>query len=179
MSDAERLLKNVAIARSGVYLYTRDELPGLGINSIPDKYRNDRLFSVYRPASVLAANADKYARQPLTNKHPNEMLNPDNNSKYIKGWVGDEVTIENSNDEIIIRSSVNLVDRDVIKAYDSGIREVSPGYVGTFSWKDGATAHGEKYQIVMDDITSVNHLALVPEGRGGSTVRILDFYHTI
>jgi len=172
--SAERLLKNVAIGRSGVYLYTRNELSGLGITSIPEKYARDNLFHVYRPATVLAANAEKFVRQPLTNKHPPEMLTPENNRKYISGWVGDSVVIENCNDEIIIRSSVNLVDRDVIRAYDSGIREVSPGYIAKFSWKDGETAQGLRYNIVMDDIESVNHLALVPEGRGGPTVRIMD-----
>lgn len=169
-----RQLKNVAIARSGVYLYTRNELAGLGLTSIPDKYVNDRLFTVYRPASVIAANVDKFVRQPLTNTHPSTWVTPDNSRDLMKGWVGDSATIENSNDEIIIRSSVNLVDKEVIKAYDNGVREVSPGYIAKFSWREGKTKQGESYQIVMDDIESVNHLALVPEGRGGPTVRILD-----
>jgi hypothetical protein len=170
-----RLLKNMAIGRSGVYLYTRKELTGLGIHEIPDKYAKDAIFSVYRPAAVLAANLDKFASQPLTDRHPQgEWVTPDNSKRLMKGWGGDSVTVENSNDEIIIRSSVNLVDRDVIKAYDSGVRDVSPGYIASFSWREGETKQGERYQIVMDDIESVNHLALVPEGRGGPTVRIMD-----
>lgn len=170
-----RLLKDVAIARSGVYLYTRDEIKRLpGITSIPDKYAKDNVFYVYRPAAVLAANKDKFARQPLTVRHPQGWVTDENFSQLGKGWTGDDVWVDGLNDEIIIRSSVNLVDKMAIKDYDSGVREVSPGYIAPFSWKDGITAGGLRYNIVMDDLESVNHLALVPQGRGGPSVRIID-----
>lgn len=171
------IVKDVVIAKSGIYEYARRELAGmipLGLVEIPKVYDGIQVFKVYRPASVLAAAQDKFTSLPIIREH-SAWLSPQNYRDHTLGWTGDSSTAIMSEDksEIIIKSSVKLADAEAIAAYDSGIREVSPGYTGHFVWKEGKY-QGREYQIVMDSIAEVNHLALTVQGRGGPDVKIAD-----
>jgi hypothetical protein len=168
------IVKDVVIARSGLYEYSRKELASLGLKDIPKVYDGIDVFKVYRPASVLMAAHDKFTKLPITREHV-AWINPQNYRDHVIGWTGDSSTMLMSDDksEVIIKSSANVADAEGIAAYDSGIREVSPGYSGHFVWKEGAY-QGREYQIVMDSISEVNHLALTVQGRGGPDVKIAD-----
>ena len=170
----ERIAKDVIIARSGIYEYSRGELAGLGLREIPKVYDGIDVFKVYRPASVLMAAHDKFTKLPITREHV-AWINPKNYRDHVIGWTGDSSVMIPSDDknEVVIKSSVNLLDAEGIAAYDSGIREVSPGYSGHFVWKEG-TYQDREYQIVMDSVSEVNHLALTVQGRGGPDVKIAD-----
>lgn len=133
-------------------------------------------YRVYRPALVLARAKDLYTRQPLTLEHPQGFVDGANYRDYALGWTGDESEVEWLPDlnEVIIRTTLNMIDNEGVDAYDSGLREVSPGYVGTFRWESGIDPNGNEYDIIMDDVVAVNHLALCKRGRGGSAAAILD-----
>jgi hypothetical protein len=173
----DKLIKNVAIARSGVYKYLPEELPNLGLSATPPaQYRGRGFFGVYRPATVLARAADKFVRLPLTLEHPNEMVDGTNFKKYAVGFTGDSAYVDMTPNkkEVIIKSSLTMIDNAVVRAYYSHVTEVSPGYTADFGWEEGVAPSGEDYQIVMRELTSVNHLALTRHGRGGSAACILD-----
>ncbi|MGP1459803.1 MAG: DUF2213 domain-containing protein, partial [Treponema sp.] len=79
-----------------------------------------------------------------------------------------------SKDEVGIRSNVLLYDNEAQEAYARGEIQLSPGYVALFVWQRGVSPHGQEYDIVMQEIKSVNHVALLPAGRGGQEARVLD-----
>lgn len=172
---SNKLLKHMAIARSGIYMYRKEELPSLGISSIPDEFRDYPVFGVYRPATVLARRAPLFSRLPITVEHPSSMLNPANVDLYMKGYTGDtvDVVMDSTTDEVYLVSSMTLVSSDAIQAYDSNIREVSPGYTPVVEWKTGKH-HDEDFQLMVTDITDVNHLAITRKARGGSATCIFD-----
>lgn len=173
------LEKNVAIAKSGVYEYGRNEIVrmlGITQDAIPSEHSGLAYFGVYRPAPVLAASVSKFTKLPAVLEHPGEAINGSNFREYTLGWTGDSAFAEyiSDSDEVIIRSSLNLIDDEAVRAYRSGIREVSPGYKAEFKWSGGTAPDGKKYQIIMDSIESVNHLAMTRAARGGSDTSILD-----
>lgn len=176
-----KLHKNVAIAKSGIYQYHRMELNGLFGETlkVPEQHTTRSVFNVFRPPEVLKDAKDLFVQLPLTREHPEDFVTTENiRDKKIDwiGWTGDSSKVEilEVEGDITINSTLNIVDRIGVHAYDSGVREVSPGYVADFIWKDGIDKNGTQYQIVMTKITEVNHLALVDNGRGGKDASILD-----
>ena len=182
----DKIIKNVAIARSGVYHYAFDELPNLGLklpdsgsmskSSPPAHHSGSGFFNVYRPATVLARAVDKFVRLPLTLEHPPVMIDGNNFKTYSVGFTGDKADISTTPDgkEVTIHSTLTVVDNDAVRAYYNGVVEVSPGYNAEFDWEDGIAPNGEHYDIVMKEITNVNHLAMCKRGRGGTAACILD-----
>lgn len=176
-----KLHKNVAIAKSGIYQYHITELGGLFDNNveIPNQHKSRTIFNVYRPKEVLKDAKNLFVQLPLTREHPEDFVTPDNIKDEKTGWIGwtgdsSTVAILETDSEITINSTLNIVDKIGMKSYDRGIREVSPGYAADFNWKDGVDKNGTEYQIVMTKINEVNHLALVDNGRGGKDASILD-----
>ena len=173
----DKLVKDVVIARSGIYKYGDNELKGMGLDSVPEKYKNKHVFNVYRPAIVLEKAADKFVRLPLTLEHPRDMVDGTNFKKYAVGFTGDSSftkIIKGKDDELAIQSTLTLIDNSAVRAYYTGTVEVSPGYSAIFDWQEGKAPNGDEYQIIMSDIKDVNHLALTKYGRGGSAAAILD-----
>jgi hypothetical protein len=170
-----RLNKQVAIARSGVYEYSPGALPGLGL-SVPPEKKTQRSFRVFRPPELLIRVKDKFSRLPVTLEHPNRLVDGNNFRELAMGYTGDNVGFEYMPNKVDIRilSTLTLADNEAISAYYRGIIEVSPGYKGVFVWDSGTTPTGEAYDIIMQDITEVNHLALTRQGRGGVAACVLD-----
>lgn len=74
--------------------------------------------------------------------------------------------------EVGVKSTLDIKDSaDVIFSRE---RELSPGYVADYRWQGGTSPSGEDFQIVCERINSVNHIAIVPEARGGSECRVMD-----
>jgi hypothetical protein len=168
-----KLNKRVTIARSGVYKYSAGALAGLGL-SLPPEKQGQQSFGVFRPKEVLRKNKDKFSRLPLTLNHPPTFVTGDNFRDLVQGYTGDSVEAREENDTVFLDSTVTIYDSEAVNAYWRGIVEVSPGYKGKFSWESGVSPQGEAYDIVMDDITEVNHLALTREGRGGPSACVFD-----
>ena len=117
-----------------------------------------------------------FAHLPLVHHHPQNDVDKENYRRLALGWTGEtpSAVFNKDKDEVFIENSLVMADKEAQEAYGRGERQVSPGYDATFKWFDGKTKVGREYQIVMESIDSVNHLALVPTGRGGPDVRILD-----
>lgn len=171
-------LKNIRIALSGIYDYSINELGSLNLSlsNAPDWVERKTIYKVYRPASVLAAACEKFKLLPLTHHHPQEEVNSVNFRDLVIGYTGENPFIDyiGDKDEVGIRSNVLLYDDEAQNAYARGEVQLSPGYKALFEWQKGRSPHGDEYDIVMKEINAVNHLALLPSGRGGDDARVLD-----
>lgn len=174
-------LKNIRIAVSGIYDYAYAELPTLKLpfphqDGAPEWAEKKDIYKVYRPASVLAAACGKFKLLPLTHHHPSVLVDSRNFRELTIGYTGENPFVDylDDKDEVGIRSNVLLYDDEAQGAYERGEKQLSPGYIATFEWQRGVSPHGEPYDIVMKEISDVNHLALLPAGRGGEDAVVLD-----
>ncbi len=113
---------------------------------------------------------------PLTHHHPPIPVDSVNFRELAIGYTGENPFIDylDSSDEVGIRSTVLLYDDEAQQAHQRGEKQLSPGYAARFAWQKGTSPHGEAYDIIMQEISDVNHLALLPAGRGGEYARVLD-----
>lgn len=173
-------LKNIRIAISGIYDYAYEELPSLRVpfpgQGAPDWAEKKQIYKIYRPANVLAAACAKFSMLPLTHHHPNTPVDGQNFRDLAVGYTGENPWVDylDNKDEVGIRSTVLLYDDEALNAYERGEVQLSPGYIATFEWQQGTDPHGNPYDIIMKEITDVNHLALLPAGRGGEDAVVMD-----
>ena len=160
---------NARIARSGVQYYTYSELPKMGLTSVPREFKDLRVFGVYRSAQCLKDAMPMFKDVPVMKGH----------DKWAVGGVLDPMAVGSCEEvprlrmhkgEAVITAPLDLDDDHIL----DHISEISPGYSGKYHWQGGVAPTGEEFQIVCDKITEVNHIALVPEARGGAEMKILD-----
>lgn len=117
---------------------------------------------VLRPESL-----DTLKLKPVTNDHPNELVNVDNVDKYSVGSIGETVEVHGNN--IVVAFTVN--NKDAVMAIESNKkRELSLGYTLDLIQEDGVY-NGEVYTHRQTNI-NYNHLAIVERGRAGRDARI-------
>lgn len=155
------LVFDARAARTGIQLYRGSEM------GRPEK----DVIRVYRPADeVFAQDALRsFAFKPITNDHPVEPVTADNWNKYSKGNVGGEI----ARDGEFVRVPMVMMDREIIKAYRGGKKELSAGYSCDIEWTAGQTESGEAYDAIQRNIR-INHVAVVDAARGGPLLRIGD-----
>lgn len=172
--------KNIRIAVSGIYDYAFHELPSLRLpfpgEGAPEWVEKKDIYQVYRPPEVLRQACEKFKMLPLTHNHPDVPIDGGNFRDLTTGYTGENPFVDyiKENDEVGIRSTVMICDDEAVQAYENGEVQLSPGYVAEFEWKKGVDPHGKSYDIVMKKITDVNHLALLPAGRGGQFAVVMD-----
>ena len=160
---------NARIARSGVQYYTYAELPKMGLTSVPREFKDLRIFGVYRSAQCLKEAIPMFKDVPVMRGH----------EKWAVGGVLEPMAVGSCEEvpklrmhkgEAVITAPLDLDDDHIL----DDISELSPGYSGKYHWQGGVAPTGEEFQIVCDKITEVNHIALVPEARGGEEMKVLD-----
>lgn len=155
------LVAQAHIAKVGVQTYLGNEVgrPGAGI------------VRVYRPAAEVfdRASLTSFAHKPITVGHPPEGVTADNWKRRAVGYVGGEVLRDG--DRIAV--PLLFTDSAAIRQLESGVQELSGGYGCDLDWTPGVTADGEAYDAVQRQIR-INHVALVAQGRAGSTIRVGD-----
>lgn len=173
-------LKDIRIAVSGIYQYALEEIPSLQLplpgHGAPADVEEKRVYNVYRPATVLGAACGLFKMLPLTHHHPRVPVDGQNFRDLTIGYTGENPTVDfiQEKNQVGIRSNVLLYDDEALEAYERGEIQLSPGYVAEFEWQSGTAPDGQPYDIIMKRIKSVNHLALLPAGRGGSDAVVLD-----
>lgn len=155
------------VARTGIQEYRGYELgrPDLDV------------VRVYRPPEeVFAPDAmNSMAHRPVTLRHPRVPVTAKNWKKYSGGQTGAEVV----RDGEYVRVPMVLMDQKLIDAYErDGIKELSLGYSTDIKWRTGVVDAGQPdagqtYDAVQTAIRG-NHLAVVPDARGGKELRIGD-----
>lgn len=158
------------IARSGVQYYKYDELPGLGVLTIPREFQHLRVFGIYRSSNVLQDMQSMLENCPVKMGHE-IWIDPSNAEAVTLGHaVGTKLTM--CDDELTVSAELDI-DDDKEDTFNQH-KELSPGYVADYEWKPGISTQGEEFQLVCKRIRSINHIAVVPEARGGPEMRVLD-----
>ena len=172
-SDASPYIeqKDVILCRSGIQIYSYAEVV-VAIGEPPVK---KDFYKEYRPANVVVKAQGKCRSLPVTKEHPEEWVTPDNWDKYCGGIVGNEISVValegESEGEIGIKADLTFYTRDLYNYY-LDYKEVSLGYTCKKHYVENPDEVG--YDILLDEITEVNHLAITQAGRGGSSVAVID-----
>jgi len=166
--EGYRICKNAVIARSGYQKYKVSELAdpeGL----LGERYSPDDEIDVWRdPAEVFApATIASFEGKTFTLTHPDELLEPDNDSRHNQGHIqnvrkGTEA-LEDGN--IPLLADIIVKGPESIRAIETGQRELSCGYTYRLA--------REGYRWDQREIRG-NHVALVQHGRAGDEARIND-----
>lgn len=166
--------KDVILCRSGIQLYSARELESwITENNQPPKPK--KIYKEYRPASVIVKAKDKFRSLPVTKEHPDVWVNPDNWKDLAGGVLDKEVDVValegESEGEIGLKSNVTFYTNELYEYYLNN-KETSVGYTCKKHFVDNPEEVG--YDILLDEIVEVNHLAITRAGRGGSSVAVID-----
>lgn len=164
--------KDVILCRSGIQFYTYNEVVQNTGREPPIK---KDIYREYRPANVLV-KAQKLCRSlPVTKEHPEQWVNQDNWKELVGGVLDRDVSVValegEAEGEIGLKSNITFYTRELYDYYTEN-KEVSLGYECCKHFVDNPEEVG--YDIVLDEIKVVNHLAITRAGRGGSSVAVID-----
>lgn len=150
------LVTQARAVRTGIQLYTGAEM------GMADK----AVVRVYRPEDEVRspASLQSFSHAPVTMGHPAESVTSDNWKTLAIGEVSTAAKWEDDH----ISLPLILKDAAAIAAVEAGTRELSAGYTCTIDATPGTTPQGEAYDAVQRSIV-INHLAVVPKGRAGTT----------
>jgi hypothetical protein len=169
--DAEGRLaiKDAILARSGIYVYGRDEVLASGLRPPVDR----DVYLEYRPASVLVAAKDKFNMVPVPREHPKDDINEHNFHDYASGVTGGPIeVVPLDNGEVGLRGKIAFFTKDAFDYYNSGNKETSASLTKRVVYTEDRDSAG--YDWIVRDISSVNHVCITGAGRGGEAVRVLD-----
>lgn len=163
ITDAGYLVADVKCARTGIQSYHGSEMGLI----------NAGMINVYRPESSVMDKVNSwptYAGKPVTMGHPAEPVTADNWKAHAIGDIGEEIARDGES----VRVSIKIMDAVAIQAIQDGTRQISMGYTTGLEMRDGVTTDGTEYQAVQTGPIKINHLAIVPQARGGESLRIGD-----
>ena len=166
--------KDVILCRSGIQVYTAREVEAfITEDNKPPKAKE--VYLEYRPANVIVKAQDLFKSLPVTKEHPSKWVTPDNWKELAGGVLDREVTVValdgESEGEIGLKSNITFFTNELHDYYLDN-KEVSVGYTCKKHFVDNPEEVG--YDIILDEITEVNHLAITRAGRGGSSVAVID-----
>ena len=166
--------KDVILCRSGIQVYTAREVEAfITEDNKPPKAKE--VYLEYRPANVIVKAQDLFKSLPVTKEHPSEWVTPDNWKELAGGVLDREVTVValdgEAEGEIGLKSNITFFTNELHDYYLNN-KEVSVGYTCKKHFVDNPEEVG--YDIILDEITEVNHLAITRAGRGGSSVAVID-----
>lgn len=161
------LQANVFAVRTGIQIYTRDELAKAGVENLPNK----PIITLYRsPEEVFKRESvASFARKPLTNDHPAENVMADNWKALAIGETDGEVMRDGER----LRIPMTFRDAAAIADLHAGKRQVSAGYVCDMDMTPGIAPDGTAFDGQQINITG-NHVAIVHRGRAGESFRVGD-----
>lgn len=113
-----------------------------------------------------AASLDTMKMIPVTDGHPDSIVNADNARQLAIGQTGETIRVDGRH----VIASLNVTHADGIASMDSGRKELSLGYTVDLVKEDGVY-NGERYTHRQTNI-KYNHLALVDRARAGAMARI-------
>ena len=166
--------KDVILCRSGIQLYHKSELRGF-ITEDNKPAVEKEWYKEYRPANVIVKAKDLFKSLPVTKEHPDVWVTPQNWKELAGGTLDKEIEVValegEAEGEIGLKSNITFYTDELYNYYLNN-KEVSVGYTCKKHFVDNPEEAG--YDIVLDEITEVNHLAITKRGRGGSEVAVID-----
>lgn len=163
-------IKKCRMLRSGIQLYTRDEVPEELLKELPAEKRNQKVFRVYRRPEAIVKHLKDFNYIPLANNHPDVDITPDNRKEYEVGRAGGLaglVTLKDGN--VYVENDLIFDDRAAYNEYVNGKRELSIGLQAVWVVSDSPD-----YDFEVPDFTNINHVALVTRGRAGHEAKVMD-----
>lgn len=149
----------VPIARTGKMDYAKGETPlNTGDNGTVAIYRDED--EVFSPETIAS-----FEGKSVTITHPEEFVNPINWSSLTKGVLQNVRRGEGEHKDDLL-SDLLITDSIAIALVKNGLREVSCGYEADYT--QTGEGKGKQTKIIG------NHLALVEQGRAGSSYAIKD-----
>lgn len=154
--------KTATIMRDGIYHYLAKEVGDLERDPMD-------VVKVFRPKQAVEDAFNRFVelkRIPLTIEHPKDFVNIDDEASYKEG------TATNPTTKVVgqyntLGCKLGLND-EAMKLYDKGIKELSCGWEGRFE-----KVEDQDYDYVQHFV-DFNHIAILPDGRGGSLCAITD-----
>ena len=166
--------KDVILCRSGIQIYHKSELASF-ITEDNKPPAEKEWYKEYRPANVIVKAQDLFKSLPVTKEHPDVWVDSKNWKELAGGTLDKEVTVValdgEAEGEIGLKSNITFYTDDLYNYYLDN-KEVSVGYTCKKHFVDNPDEVG--YDILLDEILEVNHLAITRAGRGGSSVAIID-----
>ena len=166
--------KDVILCRSGIQLYHKSELYAFMSEDNKPPVEKE-WYKEYRPANVIVKAKDLFKSLPVSCEHPSEWITSKNWKDLAGGTLDKEIEVValdgESEGEIGLKSNITFYTDELYNYYLNN-REVSVGYTCTKHFVDNPEEVG--YDIILDEITEVNHLAITRSGRGGSSVAVID-----
>ncbi len=157
------LKATAAVTMVGVQEYSAREF---GIDS-------DEMIGVFRPPETVfhPETAESLKLKGIVFIHPESDVDSTNHTRLAVGTVGE--TVEPIDSERL-GASIQINDAEIVRmVLEREVEELSLGY-DTFVVSEEGIFNGKKYHYKIDGPMIINHLAIVPEGRCGDTVKILD-----
>ena len=156
------------ISKAGVFPYLGARLPGA-----PDP---TLIYQVYRPAEELSSpeTIESFRLMPWIIRH--EMLGPEEKGltppeeKGVHGVIGERVRFDPETGTL--RANLKGFSGELKEAILRGEKELSVGYFHDVEWTPGEWRR-QRYDAIQRNIRA-NHLALVPDGRMGPDVAVMD-----
>ena len=177
-SDAKPFIeqKDVILCRSGIQIYHKSELINSGFITADNKPAEDKeWYKEYRPANVIVKAQDLFKSLPVTKEHPAVWVDSKNWKDLVGGTLDKEISVValdgEAEGEIGLKSNITFYTDELYNYYLDN-KEVSVGYTCKKHFVDNPEEVG--YDIILDEITEVNHLAITRAGRGGSSVAVID-----
>ena len=168
------LQKDVILCRSGIQLYHKSEVASL-ITEDNKPAVEKEWYREYRPAAVVVKAQEKCKSLPVTKEHPIDWVTSENFSQLAGGVTSNDISVAalegESEGEIGIKGNLTFFTQELYDYYLNN-KEVSLGYTCKKHFVDNPEEVG--YDIILDEITTVNHVAITRAGRGGSSVSIID-----
>jgi uncharacterized protein len=152
------LCLGVSIARTGVMEYGEGETPLKAKNGKVQIHRSPE--EVFRPETIAS-----FEGKAVTITHPVDFVGPDNWSRLAKGLIQNVRRGEGDQKDDLV-SDLLITDSTAIFLVKNGLRELSCGYEAEY--EQTGDGEGAQHNIIG------NHLALVDEGRAGSSYAIND-----
>lgn len=149
----------VAIARTGEMIYGPDETP-LEVGPDGKVIVRREADEVFRPETIAS-----FEGKSVTILHPTDFVDPKNWANLTKGVMQNVRQGEGDQKDDLI-ADLLITDSEAINLVKNGLREVSCGYEAEYT----QTGEGRGLQTKIIG----NHLALVEQGRAGSTYAIND-----
>lgn len=166
--------KDVILCRSGIQIYHKSELASFITEDNKPPVEKE-WYKEYRPANVIVKAQDLFKSLPVTKEHPDVWVDSKNWKELAGGTLDKEVTVValdgEAEGEIGLKSNITFYTDDLYNYYLDN-KEVSVGYTCKKHFVDNPEEVG--YDLILDEITEVNHLAITRAGRGGSSVAVID-----
>ena len=166
--------KDVILCRSGIQLYHKSEVASFITEDNKPAVERE-WYKEYRPANVIVKAKDLFKSLPVTKEHPDVWVDSTNFKELAGGTLDKEIEVValegEAEGEIGLKSNITFYTDELYNYYLDN-KEVSVGYTCKKHFVDNPEEAG--YDIILDEITEVNHLAITKRGRGGSEVAVID-----